>query len=360
VPAPPQRVPSTSQLARPSATVPSSSTVIAGPPVPAISRLRLFDSSEWEEFVLEWADSLHDRYALVEKYGGANDLGCDVVAYLREEDDAAWDNYQCKHYDHSLAPGDAWPEIAKLLVHTRRGALRVPKRYVFVAPRGAGTKLAKLLRDPDALRAAVLDAWEKDPSKRAPADLDDDLRAHLASFDFSIFEAMPPLRLLDGHAQTPWHVARFGSGLPSRPPIPSPPQTPATQEAVYVEELLRAYGEHLGHDLASVAALTSDPSLAEHFGDARIAFYSAEGLRLFSRDTLPPESFSALQNDVHAGIKIDLRDKHTDGYARVLAATKTAQGLALSAHALAGTATVVDRHGICHQLANDGKVRWTT
>lgn len=355
----PERVPSTSVLPRPSAAVPSGASVIAGPPVPAIRRLTLFDASEWEEFVLEWADSLEDRYESVEKYGGANDLGCDVVAYLRDGG-GAWENYQCKHYDHALAPGDVWPEVAKLLVHTQSGALRAPERYTFLAPGGAGTKLAKLLREPDALRAAVLDAWTKDEGKRAPVGLDDGLRGFVASFDFSIFEALPPLGILDGHAQTPWHVARFGSGLPPRPPVPSPPETPATQEAVYVEELLRAYGEHLGQELASVQGLTADASLGEHFSDARIAFYSAEGLRLFSRDTLPPESFTALQDDVHAGIKIDVRHEHADGYARVLAATKTAQSLALDAHALGGAATVMDRQGICHQLANDGKVRWTT
>jgi hypothetical protein len=128
----------------------------------------------------------------------------------------------------------------------------------------------------------------------------------------------------------------------------------------YVAELLGAYGEHVGVPIWSVAELDAHAPLTEHFGDARIAFYSAEGLRLFSRDTLPPGSFGRLQDDVHAGIKDDVRYAHADGYARVLAATKTAQSLALTAHALANTATGPDRHGICHQLANDGKVRWTT
>lgn len=81
---------------------------------------------------------------------------------------------------------------------------------------------------------------------------------------------------------------------------------------------------------------------------------------MFSRDTLPPGSFGALQDDVYAGIKDDVRHRHSDGYVRVLAATKTAQSLALGAHALGNSATIPDRHGICHQLANDGKVRWTT
>ena len=73
----------------------------------------------------------------------------------------AWDNYQCKHYDHRLAPGDVWPEIGKLLVHTHRGALSVPQRYVFVAPQGAGTTLSKLLKRPDELRDGLKDAWAR-------------------------------------------------------------------------------------------------------------------------------------------------------------------------------------------------------
>jgi hypothetical protein len=359
----PSRVPSTSPLPEPVVPVPSSTDVIAGPPVAAIDRLKLFDARQWEQFVLEWADSLRARYESVEQHGGSGDLGCDVVAYLRDGD-GAWDNYQCKHYDHRLTPSDIWPEIAKLVVHTHRGALSVPERYVFVAPRGAGTKLAKMLRQPDALRAGLLEAWDKSCRTRiaadAPAELDDKLSGHIDAFDFSIFSAVPPLRLIDEHAQTRWHAARFGSGLPARPPVPSPPPSPATEEATYVGELLGAYAEHLGVVIGSVADLEPHAPVAEHFGDARIAFYSAEGLRLFSRDTLPPGSFGRLQDDVHSGIRDDVRHAHADGYARVLAATKTAQTLALTAHALANAATVPDRHGICHQLANDGKVRWTT
>lgn len=347
----------------PSAPVPSGADVSAGPPIPPIDRLKLYDGTQWEQFVLEWADSLRSQYESVERHGGAGDLGCDVVAYLRDGQ-GTWDNYQCKHYDHRLMPGDVWLEIGKLVVHTHRGALTVPERYVFVAPQGAGTKLAKLLRQPDALRAGLLDAWDKSCRTRIaagePVKLDATLRNYIDAFDFSVFSALPPLRLIDEHAQTRWHVARFGSGLPARPPAPAPPQVPAQAEAGYVGELLEAYTEHLSVPITSVADLDAHMPLAEHFGDSRIAFYSAEGLRVFSRDTLPPGSFARLQDDVHAGIKNDVRHQHADGYARVLAATKTAQSLALNAHALGNTATVPDRHGICHQLANDGKVRWTT
>lgn len=359
----PTRVPSTSPLRAPSLTVPSAANVIAGPPVPPLDRVKLFDADEWEEFVLEWADSLSERYECVERHGGPGDLGCDVVAYVRDGG-GTWDNFQCKHYNRRLTPGDVWLEIAKLVVHTQQGSLSIPEHYVFVAPQGAGTTLAKQLRRPDEMRSGLLAAWHKSCRTRIfsgmPVELDEDLRAYIAEFDFSIFSAMPPLRLIDEHAETRWHVARFGSGLPPRPPVATPPFSPTTEEAIYVGELLGAYGEHLGQPVASVSDLDSHAQLAEHFDDARIAFYSAESLRVFSRDTLPPGSFGALQEDVQFGIKDDVRYAHPDGYARVQAATKTAQSLALSGHALGSAASVRDRHGICHQLANDGRLRWTT
>jgi hypothetical protein len=102
------RVPATSPLLVPIADAPSGVDVIAGPPVAAIDRLKLFDADQWEQFVLEWAHSLRARNESVEQHGGPNDLGCDVVAYLRDGA-RAWDNYQCKHYDHRLAPGRGRP-----------------------------------------------------------------------------------------------------------------------------------------------------------------------------------------------------------------------------------------------------------
>ena len=358
----PDRVPETQLLAAPSAPPPASDAVLAGPLIPAIKRLEVMSPEEWEQFVLEWADWLRERYESVERHGGAQDLGCDVVAYLRDGD-GAWDNYQCKHYASRLTPSDIWVEIGKLIYHTRLGALTVPKRYVFVAPKGAGTKLAKLLKRPDELRAGLIETWETKCRTRIASDLvelDEDLRAYIDAFDFSLFSAVPPLTVLDEHAQTRWHIARFGSGLPQRPTIPTPPRAPADDEAVYVAELLSAYGDYVGKAVAAIAELEPHTDLAEHFDDSRIAFYSAEGLRVFSRDTLPPGSFEALKDDVHAGIKNDLRQPHPDGYARVIAATMTAQSLALTAHALGNTATIPDRHGLCHQLANDGKVKWKT
>ena len=88
--------------------------------------------------------------------------------------------------------------------------------------------------------------------------------AHVEAFDFSIFSALPPLRLLDEHAQTRWYVARFGSGLPPRPPIPAPPATPASEEAVCRRSSRRLRWARRRR-IGSIADLVGLEVLAEHF-----------------------------------------------------------------------------------------------
>lgn len=71
-------------------------TVQYGVPVLPIERIRLFSPDQWEDFVLEWADSLRSRYSNVERCAGAGDMGRDVIAFHKNAPDH-WDNYQCKH-----------------------------------------------------------------------------------------------------------------------------------------------------------------------------------------------------------------------------------------------------------------------
>jgi hypothetical protein len=189
-------------------------------------------------------------------------------------------------------------------------------------------------------------------------ELDTTLRTYLDGLDFGIFDAVPPLRIIDEHAKTRWHVVRFGGGLPPRPQPDEPPVTLTSREATYVRSLLDAYCDHLKRKLATIEDLSNESDLLDHFGDSRLEFYSAESLRAFSRDTLPPGEFDKLQDEVHSGIKDEIRGDHPDGYRRVVAVVKTARFLPLSDHALHSQVSIRDRAGICHQLSNDKKVRW--
>lgn len=347
--------------------IPSSPTsvpadfVATGLPIPAIERIRIFSDRQWEKFVLEWAHSLDNDYGLVERCGGSGDMGRDIVAYYKG-DDSTWDNYQCKHYKDALTPSDIWVEIGKLIYYTYRNEYSYPRRYFFVAQQGAGTKLSNLLKKKDKLRAGLLDNWEKfcrkNISSTTTVELDDSLKKYIDGLDFSIFQALPPLMLIEQHARTRWHVARFGGGLPARPSFEPPPEEVAAHEVTYVKELLNAYSDHLKRDIASVVELSGEVDIRDHFNDSRLEFYSAEALRSFSRDTLPPGEFEKLQEEVHSGIKDEIRGTHQDGFRRVMAVVKTARVLQLSGHALNERLSVRDRGGICHQLANDKKVRW--
>jgi hypothetical protein len=335
--------------------------VASGQPIHPEDRIKLFSAAQWEVFVQEWVDSLRDEYEFVERCGSAGDMGRDIIATVKGGN-GAWDNYQCKHYKESLKPKDIWVELGKLAYYTKRGDYTYPRRYFFIAPQGAGTKLSNLLKKADDLRDGLLANWDaycrKGITRTEEVDCDAAMNAHIASLDFSIFEATPVLRIIDGHAKTRWHAARFGGGLPPRPAPLTPPLVPEATETVFVRELLRAYGDHLKQDVNDVADLAARDDLQDHFADSRVEFYSAESLRTFSRDRLPPGEFEKLQDEVHAGIKDDVRDDHVDGYRRVVAVVKTARHLPLAAHSLHTRISVRDRGGICHQLANDGKVRW--
>ncbi|MBL8600482.1 MAG: hypothetical protein JNK72_01015 [Myxococcales bacterium] len=336
--------------------------VASGLPVHPEDRVRLFSPDQWERFVQEWADSLRNEYDVVERCGGAGDMGRDVIATVKGGN-GAWDNYQCKHYESALAPSDVWVELGKLAFYTLKGEYSFPRRYYFVAPRGVGPKLSNLLKKPNKLRDDLLANWDKacrtEITKPDPVECDAAMKAHILSMDFSIFHTIPVLRIIEGHAKTRWHVARFGGGLPLRPDPLAPPGTPSPEEAVFIAELRRAYAQHLNQELKDVdTGLSTREDLREHFHDARVEFYSAEGLRIFSRDTLPQGEFEKLQDEVHSGIKDEVRDMHADGYRRVLAVVKTARALQLTSNPLTTRIHNRDRGGICHQLANDGKVRW--
>lgn len=351
-------------IPQPSASPPglTADVVATGLPIHPEERVRLFSPDQWERFVQEWVDSLRDDYELVERCGGAGDMGRDVIATVTGGS-GAWDNYQCKHYQKALAPGDVWVELGKLVYYTLKGEYPYPRRYYFVAPQGVGPKLSNLLKKPDRLRADLLTNWNTTCrtaiTKTEVVECDAVMRAHIASLDFSIFQTKPLLRIIEGHAKTRWHVARFGGGLPPRAdPLP-PPSVPSANEAAFVGELRRAYADHLKQDIKDLdAGLATRDDLREHFRDSRVEFYSAEGLRTFSRDTLPQGEFEKLQDEVHSGVKDDERGDHADGYRRVLAVVKTARALQLTSNPLTTRIHTRDRGGICHQLANDGKVRW--
>lgn len=324
-------------------------------------RIRVMTSGQWERFTLEWAHSLKEDYAKVEQRGGSGDRGRDVVAHVKEELGGGWDNYQCKHYAHALAPSHAWVELGKVCYSAYTGAYSLPRRYYFVAPQYVGPGLSDLLDNPDRLKEGLLSNWDvycKDGiTSTKSIELDSPMRMFIEAMNFDIFQALPPLTMIEQHSRTRWHALRFGGGLPDRPPTPLPPREIEPGEAIYVRALYDAYEERLKVALGAIDELT-DQVLLDHFNRCRREFYSAESLRKFSRDSVDPGTFEALMDDVYSGIVDVLESQHPDALERVHKVVAQAKALTISMNALATRLRPTDMGGICHQLANEEKLKW--
>jgi hypothetical protein len=345
------------------ATPATAAQVATGPVMPPQQRLLTYSAAEWEGFVEEWAFyCLKGLYKHVQRFSGSGDMGIDVAGFIDDKRlQGVWDNYQCKHYDHAITPGDVWAEFGKVIWHSYKGEYKVPRRYYFVSPWGAGTKLSRLLANATKLREELIENWEKHvmgaiTSKQAVL-LDAALLAYVDKFDFSIFDAKTAIQLVADHRATPIHAARFGGGLPPRSAAGKPPTAVAPGESRYVTQLLGAYSEHTSTSVTDQSTIPQQ-KLKDHFRRQREAFYEAEALRVFARDNVPAGTFESLQNDIYDGV-IDAHDQtHTDGYQKVCAVTQSAQQLQITANALITCTNPKDRHGICHQLVNEERLWW--
>lgn len=327
--------------------------------VPAIDLLRVFSPGQWEDFALEWAHSLKSRYQRVERCGGAGDLGRDVVAFVSDDE---WHNYQCKHYKEPLQPSQVVLELGKLCYFVHEKAFSAPSEYYFIAPQGAGNSLSLLVKQPEDLRARLIKDWatkcEEHITATKKVPLTGGLLDFVQGFDFSIVSYVPPMDLIEQHARTRWHAARFPGGLPPRPPAEVPDIDEEKFESPYISRLLEAYSDHTGVPL-TVADLAEHEPLHRHLLRSRERFFHAESLRNFSRDTLPPRQFEDLQEEFFDAV-IDTVEgtSHADGFERVKAATGVAQQLDPTNNALRQVLGVKDKAGICHQLADNARLKW--
>jgi len=344
--------------------MPTASLMLTGPPIEPLTRLMTYDSDEWEKFINEWVMSFSTIYKSVQRFTGAGDKGVDVAAFTDSKQLlGVWHNYQCKHYSKSLGPADAYLEIGKCLWYSFNENFDPPSRYFFVAPRGVSTKLGLFLANEKKLKEGLYKAWVKTVSTKITStqsvELTGDFKVYVDAFDFSIFEAAAPLKILEQHRKTSYFIQRFGGGLPARPKVSDPSDTIEEHEAVYTKKLFAAYSDHSGAVIKSAKDFTGHPKLRKHFNRSREAFYHSESLRVFVRDKTEPGTFESLQDEVCDAVADTCDSDYGDGFARVVAVTDKAQILNLDAHPLSPSTLPRDLKGICHQLANDDRLDWS-
>ncbi|MEU8265021.1 ABC-three component system protein [Micromonospora sp. NPDC048999] len=320
-----------------------------------------YEPDQWEEFVEEWVLTLAPKYAKVERLGGANDHGVDVAAFATSRGyEGEWDCYQCKHYAKPLTPRDAYIEIAKILKGVTENHYVLPRKYRFVAPRGCGTQLSNKINHPTQLRAGFIK--QLDEGAALLPGLDSVTKAKIRDLatrtDFSIFNTENLKEVLDSLVGTSLYTREFGGRLPPRPDALPLPDEIHPRENRYLEQLVEVHRERHGDQISATADALQHPEASTHIRRQRVAFYSAEALRTFSRDSVSEETFNSLQNEILEGV-IEIHDgSHNSGFDRLGAVLQASMNLNFTSNALTNVVTTVDRKGMCHQLANEDKLRW--
>ncbi len=322
--------------------------------------ISIFDPDEWEEFTNEWVRVLPSYYR-VGRIAGAGDRGVDVAGWLTESGFRdEWDAYQCKHYAASLQPLDAHKEIFKFLWAVAEGVWVLPRAYYFIAPRGCGPHLLRLLNGADDLKAAFIE-WLESQEDRSNVDRAHRLEAvrKLAqTIDFSIFREKNVDEMIELHKRTDRYVLRFGGGIP---PVPEPgpvPQNPTDDEANFLRALWPVYVEKYGPEYAGFAECSAHPKAASHLLRQRELFYCAETLERHVRDLLPDGTYAGYTDQIHSGVVDTCEMEYGTGYERLAATLAQAATVDLSANALVQSGGVKEKQGACHQLAGDGRLRW--
>lgn len=336
--------------------------LLSGKDVPDIKLFSLISEDDFELMTEQWLFSMKNKYKYVKRIGGSGDQGRDIFAY-QDENMEVLDMYQCKHYDKKISPSDIYLEIGKLLYYTYTQEYIIPRKYFIVSSKGCGATLTKLIESPDKIKSSLIQNWDKKcrtfiTSKKI-IELKDNFKIFVESFNFGIIQEITPLKFLEEFEKTKYYSSWFGLRNFTRKKPPEPSTSIENKELTYVNKLYKAYGSVNNTNITDFKQLSNKHQ--EHFNLQRKCFYSAEGLKEFSRDTLPTEeTFNDLQNQIIVPVKTQiLCNTYKNGVECLNSAIQVAQTLSIGNNSLKEFLTTQDRTGILHQLANeDANLEW--
>ncbi|OKJ09366.1 hypothetical protein AMK19_18315 [Kitasatospora sp. CB01950] len=235
----------------------------------------------------------------------------------------------------------------------------LPTRYTFVAPR-IHPRLKDLVLTPDELKFRFLEylRGRTQTVAKLPAQLLGDVVKLAEATEFSMFWTINLDEMLEVYSKSPLFAARFNyppSGAPAKLPVPS---EPAAGEARFLAQLVDVYQERYGRQIVTVDDAFTHARSRDHLRRQREAFYAAEELRLYARDSVPGDAYAELQDDVLVNLVEVADDDHESGWHRLRAVVTQAGNLQVSGSAIASYFRQVQRKGMCHQFANDDKLTW--
>lgn len=331
---------------------------------PPASLVILFNDKQWESFIEDCCRvdmGIGKKYSFVQMLGGAGDAGRDVEARYQPELKAnEWDLYQGKHLTQSVGESTLYPELAKVIHHISIGTYPEPKNYYICAPKNTAPRLHDLLAKPQELKKEFISAWENDKKgiKKSDFPFTDKAKLIANSFDYKKIKEFPVKDLITLHAKDSIaHEKLFGISA-VRTDNPDIPDIPETLEQVYLNELIKVYSEH-GNQVFDIKTVLDSENYKEHLIGCRTEFYSAEGLKRFSRDIYPLE-FEKLLCSVHQGIKRTLANPNcSSSFERLETTLEKAATLQITDNPLSKRLLPADLPGTCHHLVNEEKIKWT-
>ncbi|WP_395294670.1 ABC-three component system protein [Kitasatospora hibisci] len=324
----------------------------------------LYDPDEFEEFVKEWVPALEKEpgYVAVERLGGSGDHGIDVAGYLSTQRlEGEWHNYQCKRYAKSLTWATVAHEMRKMFISAAQGHFTVPTRYVFVAPAISRTLRTELAKPTDSREKflAEFDTTTDAIVTILSVELRAEVRALAAATCFSMFECIDLDKMLAQHRTTPHWAQRFPyAPLPQGPEKMLPPEEHHDDERRYLQRLLEVYQEKFP-DLITELKHVADVEEADgHLKRHRVAFYAAESLRVFARDSAGPDYFDKVMKDVYDIVVEVAECPAPDGWTRLAKVVAAAGSVQLTPTILTPYVEPDTRKGVCHHLANQDRLTW--
>lgn len=342
---------------------PENANMIFGTPIEPIKRLKTISDVDFEEMINNWAYSyLQETYADVKRLGGAGDLGRDVIAVRR--DGLGEDIYQCKHYNHPIQPNEIWVEFGKLVYYTSNNVYPIPVNYYIVASQYIGPSLQKYIDNPKTINQELIKQWDtkckSGITQKNQIKLDSQLEECIAEFDFSIINAISPVKLLDQYSKTIWFKYTFGGGIPKRPKKEKAPVEISDAEIKmnYVCELLKVYEEKLTTPDMDIRKLQRHRQMYDHFMRQRDDYYSAQSLKRFSRDEFPDEPYEDIKDEVFGSVIDKSLEQYSSSFDRVNQTLREARSVPIVIQEF-DRVTPSDKAGICHELVNDSRLRWT-
>lgn len=325
-------------------------------------RIQELDDDHLEEFVDFWATQKSQQYLSVERVGGANDKGRDVIGFLsRRRHEGPWDLYQCKRKTlHSkLGLPEALLELGKVFYHHSQGAYAtLPTRIIFVSPRGIVGTLMTLLHNPSTVAAELIGNWGsycKNKITNVPVPLTDELKDMIEGYDFSNVEHLTAPLIVKDAAARPALVKVLGL-LPEEAPPGVTPTSIQPEELAYVDQLRRVYSEASGSEIPTADEIQLHPEHGQHFRDQRTRYFDAQFFLRFHRDSTPTEALAAFREDVYHGVIDVHRQNHPSRLERLDAVMRHAS--ALPAGLIGRVVRVPVKQGMCHHLANEGRMKW--